>query len=262
MKQGDCMPSEDTMKRIIGILLVFEIIACCAFLSACGVEKQGDYSDYSTDFTQSTPPTVGIDDGYTFSISEGRQDIKEGALLFTVRNPRIVNRKQDIPEGGFRDDSYSVLPKEKGEIVYYPDFIEENGNFTEGVYLLLVDVRVYSDNATAYTKNDLDSGGVPRSLYDDPFFFRADPLINVCTTPYYIERESQFYCMDFYSLMGQCDVHPNGFRLEPQQEICFTVGFILDDIQFGGRMDLSKISLCHTMGGGAEPYIQINLGEN
>lgn len=249
------------MKRIIGILLIFEIIGCFSFLSACDVEKQGDYTDYCSNFAQSTPPTVDIDDGYTFFDPEEVKP-KSGELVYTVRNPRIINREQDIPKGGFLYDAFAVLPKEKGEIVYYPDFIDENGDFTEGVYLLLVDVSVYSDNAIAYTINDLDSGGVPRGQYDDPYFFRADSIVNLCTTPYYIEGESQFYYMSFYSLLSKYDTHPLGFHLEPQQEICFTVGFLIDDIRLGGRMDLSKISLCHVMGSKSEQYIQLSLGED
>lgn len=236
------------------------VIGCMFFLCAC---NHASLPNNTTTPEQDVDNKVDIGSGYTFKEPEDLSVFKSGELIYTVSNPRLINRESDIPAGSFVSDAYTILPKTKDDrAVFYPDFINDDGEFTSGVYLLLIDVSVYSDDAIAYTKNDLDFEGFPKSLYDDPFFFRADPIINLCSTSQYIEGVSQYYSMAFYSLMSQSEVHPMGFHIEPRETIIFTVGFLVDDARFGGRMDLANISLCHVIGSEKGPYIQLDLGEN
>lgn len=194
--------------------------------------------------------------------------LKAGELRFELSNLRLVSHAGEIPNPeGFTDDAAIAYPGQSENIYEcptfrYPDFIQEDGSFIPGAYLLLVDVTVTSKEAKHYTINDLDSEGYPMGQYEDETAFRADLPISLINTAGYIPGKSMVYGISYYSGKGTHPEHPMLFQVDSGETITFTLGFLIDDKEYGGRFDLTQLTICDIMGAPDAVYIPLKLGGN
>lgn len=185
-------------------------------------------------------------------------DFASGKLIYTAINVSIVTNKTGIPlDGGFTDDAAFnfYLGEDKAEydpgkeIGYrYPNITDENGAFVEGGYLVLVDFHVQSDDAKSYTTSDLDSEGYPMGMFDDPYLFTPAPILvdlSKLTDEYYAGAVYQYFSLkDEGHVVEFAPGHSvYCFRLEPGENIDFTLGWLVTDEQYNGLVDVSKLAI-------------------
>lgn len=187
-----------------------------------------------------------------------RFGLKSGKFVFTLANPRLISYMSDLPDEPVKNAGFTeatgftfALPPDDPERtdhnthknIYYPDFVQEDGSFLDGAYLLLLDITVESQDAVNFTKMDKDEGGLPMGLYSDPYVFRTESIVNAGVAG--DEQEDPVPCtfLFYYSGFGSCSENDLAFRVEPGESITFTIGFPISDIRHGGIFDLNKISL-------------------
>lgn len=185
-------------------------------------------------------------------------DFASGKLIYTATNVSIVTNKTSLPlDGGFTDDAALnfYLGEDKAEydpgkeISYrYPNITDENGDFVEGGYLVLVDFHVRSDDAKSYTTSDLDSSGYPMGMFDDPYLFTPTPILvdlSKWTDEYYAGTAYQYFSLKDEE--HEVEFAPGHsvycFRLEPGENIDFTLGWLVTDEQHNGLVDVSKLAI-------------------
>ena len=170
------------------------------------------------------------------------QSLKSGKLMCTVNNVHLVEEPPNI--GMFKSDATCGFMD--GNVIQYPDFLQDNGHLIPGLYLLLVNITVFSEDATAFTRRDNDSAnGIVKGEYDDPYVFRSDDLICLIEIGMddgrIIGAGDVYLC--YYSGMGQRAEHKMAFRLEPGESIDFSLGFLVSDVSQGGVHNLENLYL-------------------
>ena len=65
--------------------------------------------------------------------------------------------------------------------------------------------------------------------------------------------------INYFSIMGKEEENPILFRVEPGDEISFTIGFLVGDNRRGGQNDLSSLVLSDYDGGFEGDFIDLNL---
>lgn len=232
----------------------------------------GDLSD-SPEFVESStryPQKQSIDNHNNAELVETASIglLKCGELHYTLSNARLVNDIASIPVmSGFLDDAACIFPGNAESVfgnasVYIDELIQADGTFIPGAYLLLVDLTVTSHGAKAYTLHDLDEEGYPMGQFAADNLFHIDHIINLSSTPQYDPDETLFYSLSYYSEKNSQAEHPLIFKLNDGESISVTIGFLVDDINVGGRFNLEKIALCDIMGDPNATYVELNLRGN
>lgn len=182
----------------------------------------------------------------SYTIKPPSHSLRVGKLTCTFHGVRLTDTVSglDNPEG-FRNDASIYCG---GESLRYPDFIAEDGeHFVPGVYLLLVDVTVKSQDAESFTRRDLNDLGQSRGEFDDPYLFRSDDLVCLVDLGPKLASVglpgSGGNDMDYYSGMNRRGEHPVVFRLEPGESIDLTIGFLVSDVEQGGDNELDWLYL-------------------
>lgn len=251
-------------------LVSFAVIACmilvlvgCSKEAPTILELDDPHSTAATEIDPTPDSTSNRDDcsetssGVTIEFSEETKDLVEGTLLFTIVNATIVTHEDNIPlEGGTFSDC-AIWQIQNDEVVEYryPNFINADGSFLEDSCLVLVEVVVESQNATART--DVENG----ALYDNPYIFRADRLTLADLTRkdrggYYIVEE-----LDYFSGLNSCVEHPFAYQLKPGEVKTFTLGWFIGGHKHDGSLtDFSNLCLCDTYGNRDSTLVKLGLG--
>lgn len=196
--------------------------------------------------------------GVTLEFNELTRDLVEGKLLYTITAAKAITHTNEIPAIDAIDPETIIWQPDGSNIIdySYPDFVNEDGSFLPNCYLILVDVSVESQNATAITR--LNSEG----QYEDPYTFRADrlTLVDLSNTDtagfFYVEE------VDYFSNYAECSEHPLAFRLEPGDKKEFTLGWFIGGYKYDGSLTkLSNLCLCDTYGNPDSTLVKLGLGE-
>lgn len=271
------------MKRILPLLLA----ACLVFsLTGCRSEdheEPGTHLSLQPSAGEPLPGNApasgtapagesrpGGESSLTFECTPGdfgARYLVSGKLIYTVTGARAVSDRAGIPEGAFQKSADDVLmfPNGEGVEYRYPDFIQEDGSFIDGAYLILVDMTVESQDAANLTAAEVDENGV-KGKYDSPYIFRADYFF--CLTD--LSEEGQTGGLDspiiqhpkFFSLCGQREEHSFAFELLPGETIAFTIGFLVGDYPSGAPRSLSELCLTDVMGTSAATFVHLNLEDS
>ena len=188
-----------------------------------------------------------------------------GTMRYTVTEVRVVYDTSQLVENEKAFLEYDVVGMaiDNGEIVEltYPDFIREDGTFTEGTSMLLVTVRLENIDAKRNTETD-----PPLAPKDDVYAFWADSFMtfNVLNA----EEKPAQYPWDYYDYAGEYEAEDSRyFHLEPGETKEYTVGIMLPpDPDTGGILeDYSKIRLYVRSGenedGGSDCYVNPKWSE-
>lgn len=163
---------------------------------------------------------------------------KEGKLIAAYSNARLVSRKSDIPNlNGIYDPwKLACQIREDGIHVYSyngvgetPSFVQDDGEFLDGIYLLLLDVTIENIDCACYTTSDIGESGYPLGMYEDPYVFREVTMrgewVWNSSEPYYRAGSAEYF-----SRMNEQPEDPLVFRLLPGETITYTVGFFIDEL--------------------------------
>ena len=199
---------------------------------------------------------------------------KAGHLEFRFDNARAVNHRSDVQEEclllsdcsrhySYDASQYSAEDFPNAENVRllegtwyvrydYPNWVEDDGYFGDGVYLILVDVTATNVGAENYTTADRYSEIWPRGQYDDPYIFGASvvPVLTDISGTYWLNENSRLWYTQpvYFSLLNQRSEHPFAFRLAPGESITYTLGFLVTDYELGGYFSLPHLCFNDTMG--------------
>lgn len=242
----------------MAVLLAIALTACSQLPSETHLdfEQQSDSTGIAGELSQKqlsfeeTPETDG--------------NMKSGKLIYTLTGARAVNHAADIPEGSFSDSGgyLFMFPDGKEALYTYPEFIQEDGSFIDGAYLVLVDFTVESQDAVCKTPDDVEPDGTGGGKYSDPYIFQADSFFPVYDTsqadpsnPDSAGNRYRSYYLAFFSMLNNREEHPYAFRLLPGETVGLTVGYLVGDNVDGTPNDLTNVCVRSDVG----TYINLSL---
>ena len=216
--------------------------------------------------------------------------MKSGELLLTISNARVINNATEIEDLDGLYDSIVPVYDQAGEHIYkhnsnrWPSFIEENGDFVDGVHLILIDVSVQSIDAHMRTIYDADENGLYAGSYADPYILRSDHTIGLADLSGKVKNTDvasvfsdgaglgsyKTWYQAYFSKSGDRSEHPAAYYLEPGESIEYTVGYLIGNRSDGTDYDLSELYLTVDFAKHIEDdspsvdktyYIKLGLGE-
>lgn len=238
---------------ILSVLVIIVVLSSCTLLPDIDSTTVCPNTSKDTFTIESKNDSIEAA-GFSFN----GDAIAEGKLVYSFSNYQMISHINGIPDVSKINVSDILIPFENNTTYQYPEFILDDGSFVDGIYLILIEVLVKNNGARQYTKNDRNEFGDSRGIYDDPYIF--EPYIFL-VDPSRPLGENYFYSnIHYYSMLGEYDEHRLAFRLEPNQEIGFTIGFFVSDkSNYGGWYDLGKLCLCPDSGSKDSEFVQLNL---
>lgn len=242
------------MKRVLVMLTVFSVLLCaCRFHP----KEMSEIDPAETYGTKATIPTgdLSADTDEFQSVSWEESYHGDGKLKITVSSAKVVSNMAGMDKSCFLDESDVVVYH--GE--WYEDFLKDwrtymdryqtiyhggecvdgNGNFLDGIQMVVVDVTVENVDAT---NRHLDSDGNWVSKTDNLYEFSVTFLGQLLDLDQVIDAETQIYngwSIDYFS--GKSTDYPNGFEVRPEESVSFQIGFLLGNHEDGSPIDLEKL---------------------
>ena len=178
-------------------------------------------------------------------------DGTEGTIKLTVLECRIVTRDEEglDPKKFQKVDGQPVWAAtyEDGtkQRYVYPQFVQEDGSFLEGISILMVRVRVENVNARLNDRRVVSAGG--------EYNFNAIGLLQMISSKWYRPTYDSLWCRVqrepcYFSEMNGVFSDSEGahawiYTLEPGESTEFVLGFYLSDERARGEEELSEIRL-------------------
>lgn len=213
-----------------------------------------------------------------------------GKLTYTISNARIIENASQFENLDGLFDSIVPIYDHDGEHIYkydsdrWPSFILDDGSFVDGMQVILVDVKVHSDDAHMRTVKDTDENGLYAGNYDDPYVFRADGIPNLVDLSGKVANtDSASLFSDevgygsyktwnpgYFSKSGDRPEHRAAYYLMPGETIEYTVGYLIGNKNDGSDYNISNLHLTVNFAKYVEDdspsidktyYIKLNLGE-
>lgn len=268
------------MKRIRKPALAL-LMAFCFALSGCqeGAKQIPDYFLNQESAGPSLPDSEPSGESespqqLTFELTpEQDPDMIQGKLIFTLTGARVVTREQDIPEGGIAGEPAVVFNGDGTETIYScreREFIREDGSFVDGVYMILLDVTVESQDFLYKTKDE-------KGPFYDPYLFRSQFFfwIKDPNDGYGIGSARGYYNINFYSGFGEnvnaedreryeaynVDNYNLAVRILPGESKSITLGYVIGNNLDGTPRNLEDLcAVPIRVYGERHNKILINLG--
>lgn len=178
----------------------------------------------------------------TYTYQTGTRNLKSGSLSCVIQSVVLVDDVAELPNpaGFISDAAVTIQDGEEYLDLRYPDFIQDQGKLLPGVYLVLLNLTVTSQDAVCYTNLERDENNRPLGLYADPYIFRADSLVYLQDLAPGVDL---YWLIAYFDALGRQPEHPSAFRLEPGESRTFTLGFLVSDIERGGVIHLDQLYL-------------------
>ncbi len=252
--------------KVFSILLIVALAVVLAFELVPKLIPASNSEDLASSARDNRVELVGPPEGlgagtYTF-VYTGEStafNIREGELRATVTGARVITELSGLPEGSFIPGyDLFALTDVDGEYIYYShslsdrntgfsDFAGEDGSFTDGVYMVLLDVTLENAGCSCRTVLDAERPGT----FYDPYLFKANELFSLCVLGDSAavisddnDRRENRIGLCFYSGYGRGDpdakdaeLTPGGeddvtnykmsFKLEPGERAALTLGYIV-----------------------------------
>lgn len=263
------------MKRYMkkGAAIVIALWIAC-FLVACST---GHLPEEPDRFSGRSKESIHLSLGESHEEKLERNDAKNGSLIYTFSNARMVTKE---PVEGSAADTM-LLFKEDGSSLAYRDVVQDDGSFIDGVYMLLFDVTVQSRDAEMHTIFEVDDEEIPLGQWPDPYIFSAGGIELVDTSsattdredkkgefPYYATEQTMNYFSQKDELINSKEIEEiaassedpklateviqkmrlenhgwGSFRIEPGEEITYTIGYVVGDRNAGFMWNLDSLAL-------------------
>lgn len=264
------------MKKIltqISALILIAVLTGCSDNTFSGEYLTLPNQDQATSPAQinpdsaedSTPPSTEDAATLSFEVAAGSDsELKSGSLIFTINGAHAINNMDDIPNpDGFDEDTLVMYVDGAEKIYHYPEYVEADGSFVDGAYLILVDVTVESRDAEGWTSDDEPSG-----MFSDPYLFDSRSLFSIVDVgdKSIITEGGLFggdisyrnYYKTYYSRKNEFPEDRMTFRILPGEKIEYSIGCIVGNNEDGSVKDLS--SLCVRVWDPEKGDIFIQLG--
>lgn len=263
------------MKRYMkkGAAIVIALWIAC-FLVACST---GHLPEEPDRFSGRSKESIHLSLGESHEEKLEGNDAKNGSLIYTFSNARMVTKE---PVEGSAADTM-LLFKEDGSSLAYRDVVQDDGSFIDGVYMLLFDVTVQSRDAEMHTIFEVDDEEIPLGQWPDPYIFSAGGIELVDTSsattdredkkgefPYYATEQTMNYFSQKDELINSKEIEEiaalsedpklateviqkmrlenhgwSSFRIEPGEEITYTIGYVVGDRNAGFMWNLDSLAL-------------------
>lgn len=258
----------------LGVLFLLLLLSLC--IIGCA-EKTSVTEPNSASTILLLPEVVDEQDcEIKFDYQKGEHILKEGQLSCVINKISLVDSKTtELLDAGFLSDAAAQFSEGNTDVdkaaLPYPQFVQPDGSFLPGVYMLLIDISVTNNNAKCFTLRDLDELGNPLGLYDDPYIFRADGLLFIQDTHegdngvLEFQNGNDVYTtvnargIDYFDKKGFRAEHPYVFRLESGETLSLQLGFVVTDLEAGGIHDLDSLYLTKVPGNTAAFVAKIHL---
>lgn len=178
------------------------------------------------------------------------QHPKTGRLSITVTGARMVTDLKDLggSYAGFAYDTYMTLDGSQWVPQPQPVCLNPDGSFKDGYRLLLVDLLVENQGATAYTSGNNSS----------PYAFIDSGFLTLTTLADPGENQSNYRNSNYLSDGTYTAPWENYFEILPGAPREIAVGFLLDPTF---SWDLADCCLCNTSGNSDSVFIHLPFGE-
>ena len=230
------------------------------------VDHECKIDDFNTEGTSPTNISLDVAHQYFKNTSDGVKILEfnprfaSGCLWVTAHSARVATSidEMNLPLDGFSYEACLYKNDEnKWEKGDQPEWIKADGNFQEGVYLVLIDITVENDGASIKVDPDKQGG-----FLGDPYLFNMDGIFSL----FDFNRESGYLTIDYFSgISGEPEYDPDFellFRLEPGASKSYTIGFVVEENWLSDSADLSQLYIGNTMGLPEGVYINIGLRKN
>ena len=239
------------MKRLFVL-----VIAACITLGITACDK--------ADGNNTVKPAnyISIGDEYDFYPS-----MAEGHFQCRVTDVRLMTEEECPPKEMLASDA--LIGKDK--VYRYEEWFTEDGAYDNGCRIILVDVTVKNEDATAWL-----ASGENQGLFEDPYAFYVYSTVGIADTSQLYENKetgtrSFAFTSNFlyFSLVGQYDgedgSHIPGIvayatQLRPGESISFTIGYPVHANSDGSPKDLSQLVLCVNGNADVETGLFIDMG--
>lgn len=205
---------------------------------------------------------ISIGDEYAFYPS-----MADGHFLCQITDVRIMTEEECPPKEMLASD---VLIG-KDEVYRYDEWFTDDGAYTNGCRIILVDVTVKNVDAVAWL-----ASGENQGLFEDPYAFYVYSTVGIADISQLYEDEETGICsyvytneLAYFSLVGQYDgedgSHIPGITayatwLPPGESVSFTVGFPVHANSDGSPKDLSQLALCVSKDANVDTGVFIDMG--
>lgn len=187
------------------------------------------------------------------------QSLEVGKLFYQIDDVHVITSASEIGEGGFGEHSeiafcdgafydqamedWRQFGDQYEHIYNYPDYIQADGQFMDGAYMIALDMTVKSQDATNQRANP-ESGELD-ARYGNPYLFKVDSILYLIDTGD-ICRDGTYLGVapGFFSEYGNRTEHPYAYELRPNEAISFRIGFLIGNRSDGSSRDLADLVVC------------------
>lgn len=228
---GKRMIKKRTLSLLFIGLLTVMLCSCSRKAVDPGVQKteEGGLRKIFGTASNKLPKDIVEEGDYFYS----DRSLDEGRLKYQINGSAIYD---NIFDAGLK---YEDLREVNGKV--NPD----TGEILDGMRLVLVEVFVESENAVNEVVRD----------FTDGITFRADylELADISKLDY---KNYFTYIMVYFSEAGECEQHPNAYKLDKGSSRSFTVGYL------SFTDDTESLYLCTTTGHIDSTFVRLNFGAN
>ena len=200
--------------------------------------------------------------------------IEVGKLTYTITHAQVFTNVYNAGSGSVREnaifnmydgnlyDAYRVNPDAPNDgyctTFYYPYCIDANGNLLGGGSMVVLDIRVDSEDAVNFV-TDPETGVQSRRYPDNPFLFRADEITFLLDTEDDTTAGLTYYDAVYFNAMDAFSEHPMAYELLPGESISFRIGFFMGNRKNGSPRDFRDVVASTGWHTEDEEYFSLNL---
>lgn len=167
----------------------------------------------------------------------------DGMLKYTITGVHITTNSQNIEDTCFLAESSVYVGNMDSYAEYcYPTFIGTDGEFINGIYMVLLDVTV--NNPDGATNRYQDANGKWINHYDNPYIFSAVGIGKLLDLGEILDVETQrcmSYRVAYFSNKNSCAEREDGFELRSGESISFQIGYLIGSRGDGSPVDCSDL---------------------
>ena len=203
---------------------------------------------------------------FTFVKSAEDGELRNGKLTVTINRSWVVTNQNEFPEaGGVRSDEWWPVVYSRYndagvlEQRWYPgDIVQEDGSFAQGVYFVLIEMTLTSEDAENWTWDDKMGNGGSKGSVPDPYMFSIPGGLQ-----YPGSQSADTGWAYFSALYEVADVGAGyEFYLMPGETRTIIAGFMVDaNPETGEPYDISELKYRISLDGG-HTQVYLPLGES
>lgn len=248
------------MKHHLNIIAIMAVVTC--LLAGCTQEREQAQGYVKLEPTSSEMVGNEVEKKTKSDLAASmtwEQSLDVGKLIYQIDDVHLITSASEIGEGGFGEHSeiafydgafydqamenWQQFGSQYEHIYTYPDYIQANGQFMDGAYMIALDMTVMSQDATNQRANP-DSGEL-ETRYGNPYLFKVDSILYLIDTGD-VGQDGTYlgFPPGFFSEYGNRSEHPYAYELRPNKAISFRIGFLIGNRSDGTSRNLADLIVC------------------